>query len=34
METVIAAECDGVVKALHVVPGDRIEAKDLLIELG
>lgn len=33
METVIAAERDGVVAAVHVVPGDRIEAKDLLVEL-
>jgi pyruvate carboxylase len=33
METGLHAERDAVVKAVHVGPGDQIEAKDLLIEL-
>ncbi|AXT33561.1 pyruvate carboxylase [Phaeobacter sp. LSS9] len=33
METGIHAERDAVVKAVHVQPGDQIDAKDLLIEL-
>ena len=33
METVLTAERDGVVAALHVAPGERIEAADLLLEL-
>ncbi len=33
METAIAAERDGVVAAVHVLPGDRIDAADLLLEL-
>ena len=32
METGLNAEQDGVVKAIHVKPGDQIDAKDLLIE--
>ncbi|WP_417269519.1 pyruvate carboxylase [Celeribacter sp.] len=32
METSITAEADGTVKALHVGPGDQIDAKDLLVE--
>ncbi|MBI5921819.1 MAG: pyruvate carboxylase [Betaproteobacteria bacterium] len=33
METVISAERDLTVLRVHVVPGDRIDAKDLLLEL-
>ncbi|MEH6644092.1 pyruvate carboxylase [Sulfitobacter sp.] len=33
METGLHAERDAVVKAVHVVPGGQIDAKDLLIEL-
>jgi pyruvate carboxylase len=33
METVLTAERDATVKALHVRPGDTIQAKDLLVEL-
>ncbi|WP_068116349.1 pyruvate carboxylase [Tropicimonas marinistellae] len=33
METGIHAERDAVVKAVHIHPGDQIDAKDLLIEL-
>ncbi|MCL2714330.1 MAG: pyruvate carboxylase [Alphaproteobacteria bacterium] len=33
METVITAERDAVVARLHVAPGQRIEAKDLLLEI-
>ena len=33
METVLTAARDGVVAALHVAPGERIEAADLLLEL-
>ena len=33
METGIHAERDAVVKAVHVVPGGQIDAKDLLVEL-
>ena len=33
METGIHAERDAKVKAVHVAPGDQIDAKDLLIEL-
>jgi pyruvate carboxylase len=34
METGIHADRDGTVKAVHVVPGAQIDAKDLLVELG
>ena len=33
METVLTAERDATVQALHVRPGDTIQAKDLLLEL-
>jgi pyruvate carboxylase len=33
METAIHAEIGGKVKALHVQPGDQIDAKDLLVEI-
>ncbi|SFC07162.1 pyruvate carboxylase [Tropicimonas isoalkanivorans] len=33
METGLRAERDSVVKAVHVRPGDQIDAKDLLVEL-
>ncbi len=33
METGIHAERDAVVKAVHVHPGEQVDAKDLLIEL-
>jgi len=33
METGIHAERDAVIKAVHVRPGDQIDAKDLLVEL-
>ena len=33
METGIHAERDTLVKAVHVRPGDQIDAKDLLVEL-
>jgi pyruvate carboxylase len=33
METGLTAERDAVIKAIHVKPGDQIDAKDLLIEL-
>jgi pyruvate carboxylase len=33
METVLVAEQDGVVVSVLVAPGDRVEAKDLLVEL-
>jgi pyruvate carboxylase len=33
METVLSADRDGVIAAVHVKPGDVIAAKDLLIEL-
>jgi pyruvate carboxylase len=33
METAITAERDGIVERVCVAPGDRIEAKDLLIEI-
>jgi pyruvate carboxylase len=33
METGLHAERDAVVKAVHVRPGDQIDAKDLLVEL-
>ena len=33
METVLSADCDAVVKAVHVKPGDVVGAKDLLIAL-
>ncbi|CAG4885158.1 Pyruvate carboxylase [Georgfuchsia toluolica] len=32
METMLKAECDAVVLAVHVVPGDAVGAQDLLIE--
>jgi pyruvate carboxylase len=32
MEAHIAAERDGVIDTVHVQPGDRVSAKDLLIE--
>jgi pyruvate carboxylase len=34
METMLHADRDAVVKVVHVKPGDRVAAKDLLIELG
>ncbi|HEY6898702.1 MAG TPA: pyruvate carboxylase [Rhodocyclaceae bacterium] len=34
METAITADRDAVVLKVHVSPGDRVEPKDLLIELG
>ena len=34
METVLSADRDAVVKAVHVKPGDVVSAKDLLLELG
>lgn len=33
METGIHAECNATIKAMHVVPGAQIDAKDLLVEL-
>jgi pyruvate carboxylase len=33
METGIHVDHDAVVKAVHVRPGDQIDAKDLLVEL-
>jgi pyruvate carboxylase len=33
METMLSADRDGVVKAIHVKAGDKIAAKDLLVEL-
>ncbi|MFN8684078.1 biotin/lipoyl-containing protein, partial [Paracoccus sp. P2] len=33
METAIHADRAGVVKALHVRPGEQIDAKDLMIEM-
>jgi len=33
METMLTAERDGTVRAVHVKPNDTVEAKDLLIEL-
>jgi len=33
METVLTAERDATVQALHVRPGDTIQAKDLLLEI-
>ena len=32
METMIRAECDSVIKQIHVKPGSVVSAKDLLIE--
>jgi pyruvate carboxylase len=32
METMLTAERDGVVRAVHVRHGDAINAKDLLVE--
>ena len=34
MESVIRAECDTKIKAVHVRPGDTVGAKDLLVEFG
>jgi pyruvate carboxylase len=34
METMLCAERDATVRAVHVRPGDVIHAKDLLLELG
>ncbi|MCF3948535.1 pyruvate carboxylase [Acidiphilium sp. AL] len=34
MQTRIAAPRDGTVKALHVKPGEAVDAKDLLVEIG
>ncbi len=34
METMITADRDGIVAKVFVSPGDKIEAKDLLVELG
>jgi pyruvate carboxylase len=33
METVISAERDAIVLKVHVAPGDKVDAKDLMIEL-
>ena len=33
METGIHAEREGTVKAVHVAPGQQIDAKDLLVEI-
>ncbi|WP_152988199.1 biotin/lipoyl-containing protein, partial [Paracoccus sp. MKU1] len=33
METAIHADRKGVIKALHVRPGEQIDAKDLMIEM-
>ena len=33
METGIYAKCNATIKAMHVVPGAQIDAKDLLVEL-
>ncbi len=33
METIISAEKSGMIKKLHVNPGDNVETKDLLIEI-
>jgi pyruvate carboxylase len=33
METQLSAERDATVKAVHVRPGETVNAKDLLIEL-
>nr|MBP9654241.1 hypothetical protein [Rhodocyclaceae bacterium] len=32
MESMLAAERDGVVAAIHVRPGEAVNAKDLLLE--
>lgn len=34
METMLSADRDAVVKAIHVKTGDKVAAKDLLVELG
>jgi pyruvate carboxylase len=34
METMLSADRDAVVKAIHVKTGDKVSAKDLLVELG
>jgi pyruvate carboxylase len=34
METVLNAEHDAIVKAVHVKPGEVVAAKDLLVEFG
>jgi pyruvate carboxylase len=34
MESMITAESDGTVVKVYVVPGDKVDAKDLMIELG
>jgi len=34
MESMITAETDGTVIKVYVVPGDKVDAKDLMIELG
>ncbi|HJW27559.1 MAG TPA: pyruvate carboxylase [Rhodocyclaceae bacterium] len=33
METVITADCDAIVTRIYVAPGDRVETRDLLVEL-
>ena len=33
METGLHADRDGTIKALHVGPGQQIDAKDLLVEI-
>ena len=33
METGLHADRDGTVKAIHVRPGEQIDAKDLLVEV-
>ena len=32
METMLSADRDGTIKAVHVKPGDKVAAKDLLVE--
>jgi len=32
METMLSADVDGVIKAVHVKPGEVIAVKDLLVE--
>lgn len=33
METMVRAECDAIIRAIHVSPGIFVDAKDLLVEL-
>ena len=32
MQTALTAERDGILKSIHVKPGDQVEAKDLVAE--